>query len=128
MAARDSHPLTYDGSRTTGFATPAGDALEGVVDLGAVLDLRRPHRYAVRAAGDLPERGIQHGDVLIADTDRAPASGHVCVAFVGGNVVLATLARREGEWWLRFAHRAPRAVGEDTEVWAIVTALVRLRV
>ena len=33
----------YDGGNTTGFVSPAGDALEGVVDLvKEVLDLGRP--------------------------------------------------------------------------------------
>lgn len=118
----------YDGANTTGFVSPAGDLLEGVVDLSAVLDLRRPHRYAVRAAGDLPEWGIQHGDVLIADTDQPPAAGRVCVAFVHGSSVIATLVRRDGAWWLRFARRAAVPVDGDVEVWAIVCALVRTRV
>ena len=132
MATRDGGGEgtdSYDGTNTTGFVSPAGDALEGVVDLSAVLDLRRPHRYAVRAAGDLPERGIQHGDVLIADTDRPPAAGRVCVAFVHGSSVIATLVRRDGgAWWLRFARRAAVPVDGDVEVWAIVCALVRTRV
>ncbi len=35
----------YDGSNATGFVSPAGDALEGPVDLAEDLDLRRPNRY-----------------------------------------------------------------------------------
>jgi DNA polymerase V len=52
----------------------------------------------------------------------------VCIAFVHGDVLLATLAFRQGQWWLRpsSAGRAPVAVcGEATEVWAIVCGLVR---
>jgi len=93
-----------------------------------VLDLRRPHRYPVRVAGEaLRERGIFPGDILITDA-AAPASGKVCVAFVHGDVLLATLAFRHGQWWLRpsAVGRAPVAVaGEATEVWAIVCGLVR---
>lgn len=53
----------YDGGNTTGFVSPAGDALEGVVDLvKEVLDLGRPSRYAVRVLGDaLSKRGILEG-------------------------------------------------------------------
>ena len=32
----------YDGSNTTGFVSPAADALEGPIDLAGLLDLRRP--------------------------------------------------------------------------------------
>jgi len=82
-----------------------------------------------RVAGEaLRERGIHPGDILIADAAAAPASGKVCIAFVHGDVLLATLAFRQGQWWLRpsSAGRAPVAVcGEAAEVWAIVCGLVR---
>ncbi len=120
----------YDGGNTTGFVSPAGDALEGPIDLSAVLDLRRPSRYPVRVWGEaLRERGIHPGDVLIADAAEAPRSGRVCVAFVHGEVLVATLAFRRGEWWLRPSAEGggePVAVrGEAAEVWAIVCGLVR---
>ncbi len=120
----------YDGGNTTGFVSPAGDALEGPIDLSAVLDLRRPSRYPVRVWGEaLRERGIHPGDVLIADAAAAPRSGRVCVAFVHGEVLVATLAFRRGEWWLRPSRDGqgePVAVqGEGTEIWAIVCGLVR---
>ena len=35
---------SYTGAETTGFVSPAGDHLEGPVDLAQVLDLRRPPR------------------------------------------------------------------------------------
>ena len=41
-------PGEYDGGNTTGFVSPAGDYLEGPIDLSEILDLRRPHRYPVR--------------------------------------------------------------------------------
>ena len=119
-----------DGGDTTGFPSPAGDALEGPIDLAEVLDLRRPNRYPVRVWGEaLRERGIHPGDVLIADAAEAPRSGRVCVAFVHGEVLVATLAFRRGEWWLRPSAEGggePVAVaGDGAEVWAIVCGLVR---
>ena len=119
----------YDGGNTTGFVSPASDSLEGPIDLSAVLDLGKPSRYPVRVWGDaLRERGILPGDILIADADEPPMSGRVCVAFVHGEVLVATLAYREGEWWLR-----PSADGQDAvsvqdaaaEVWAMGCGLVR---
>ena len=119
----------YDCGNTTGFASPAGDALEGPIDLSAALDLGRPNRYPVRVWGEaLRERGILPGDILIADAAAAPKSGKVCVAFVHGEVLVATLAFRQGEWWLRPSAdgQEPVAVrGAAAEVWAIVCGLVR---
>ena len=94
------------------------------------MDLRRPNRYPVRVWGEaLRERGIHPGDILIADAAAAPATGKVCVAFVHGEVLVATLAFRRGQWWLRPStegRREPVAVaGADAEIWAIVCGLVR---
>ena len=120
----------YDGGNTVGFVSPAGDALEGVVDLvKEVLDLSKPSRYAVRVWGDaLRGRGILPGDILVADADMPPRSGRVCVAFLHGDVLVATLTYRRGEWWLRPSDdgREPVPVrGEAAEVWAMVCGLVR---
>ena len=76
----------------------------------------------------LRERGILPGDILIADAAAAPKSGRVCVAFVHGEVLVATLAFRGGEWWLRPSAEGQEPVavrGEAAEVWAIVCGLVR---
>jgi DNA polymerase V len=126
MAAGDGD---YNGGNTTGFVSPAGDALEGPIDHAEALDLRRPNRYPVRVWGEaLRERGIHPGDILIADAAAAPATGKVCVAFVHGEVLVATLAFRRGAWWLYPSAEGPEPVavaGEAAEVWAIVCGLVR---
>ena len=52
----------------------------------------------------------------------------MCVAFVHGEVLVATLAFRGGEWWLRPSAEGQEPVavrGEAAEVWAIVCGLVR---
>lgn len=123
----------YDGSNTTGFVSPASDSLEGPIDLSEVLDLRRPHRYPVRVRGDaLAERGIRHGDILIADAAAPPADGRVCIAMVHGEVWVCQLARKRGQWWLRPASGVreplPVVAEDDIEVWAVVAALVRTEV
>lgn len=119
----------YAGDETTGFQSPAQDYIEPVVDLAALLDLRAPGRYPVRVVGQaLSERGIRHGDILVANAAADPKPGKVCVAIVGCDVILATLALKEGTWWLRPAAKAPIAVDGEIEVWAIIEALVRVRV
>lgn len=123
----------YRGDATTGFQSPAQDYIEGVVDLAAVLDLRRPGRYPVRVKGQaLASRGIRDGDILVADAAADPRPGVVCVAMVGGDVILATLARNRDQWVLQASSGAIVTIGadqdEDVEVWAIVEALVRTRV
>lgn len=77
----------YQGDETTGFQSPAQDYIEGVLDRAAILDLRRSGRYPVRVKGQaLASRGIQDGDILVADAAAEPKAGKVCVAMVGGDV------------------------------------------
>jgi SOS-response transcriptional repressor LexA len=120
---------SYQGDDTTGFQSPAQDYVEPVVDLAALLDLRRPGLYPVRVVGqELRGRGIQHGDILIANAAAEPTAGRVCVAFLHGEVMLATLTRKGEAWWLAPANREPVEVCEDVEIWAIIKALVRTRI
>ncbi len=123
---------SYNGGNTTGFVSPASDSLEGPIDLSDILDLRRPHRYPVRVKGDaLTERGIRHGDILIADAAAPPEAGRVVIAMVHGDVLVCQLAHKSGHWWLKPAGNAePLAViaAEEIEIWAVVAGLVRTEV
>ncbi|MBY0370536.1 S24 family peptidase [bacterium] len=119
----------YKGGETTGFQSPAQDHIEEVVDLAALLDLRKPGMYPVRVVGqNLKERGIDHNDILIADATADPEAGRVCVAMFGGEVILATLKRKNGEWFLLPSKGEPVPVTADVDVWAIIRALVRIDV
>ena len=116
----------YQGDNTTGFQSPAQDYIEGVLDLAAVLDLRRPGRYPVRVKGQaLEARGIRDCDILVTDAAAEPKPGVVCVAMIGGDVILATLVKRDGDWQLIPSSGVSINITEDVEVWAVVHALVR---
>ena len=124
--------MNYNGGNTTGFVSPAGDSLEGRIDLSDTLDLARPSRYPVRVSGDaLASRGIFSGDILIADAASPPVHGKVAVVMLNGAVLVGQLAYRHGQWWLASGHpdTAPIAVtGDEAEIWAVVTGLVRTEV
>jgi DNA polymerase V len=66
---------SYQGDETTGFQSPAQDYIEPVVDLAALLDLRRPHLYPVRVVGQsLTTWGIPHGNYRRAPCRRSTNS------------------------------------------------------
>lgn len=118
--------MAYDGGNTTGFPSPATIYLEAVIDLADILDLRRPSRYPVRVhGGSLPSRGIAERDILVVDSglDRAP--DRVCIAMTSGEIFLAILKRTGPTWHLIRADGREHEVTEDTEVWGVVTAVVR---
>lgn len=116
----------YRGDNTTGFQSPAQDYLEEALDIGELLDLRRPGRYPVRVVGQaLDARGIKDGDILVADAAADPRPGVVCIAMTNGDVILATLERSGESWTLTHSQGRVTEVDENVEVWAIVEALVR---
>lgn len=120
---------TYQGDDTTGFQSPAQDYIEPVIDLARLLDLRRPGLYPVRVVGqELRARGIHAGDILIANADSEPIAGKVCVALLQGEFILASLVRDGDEWWLRPSSGNAVQVGDDVEIWAMIKALVRMKV
>jgi DNA polymerase V len=124
--------MNYNGGNTTGFVSPAGDSLEGRIDLSDTLDLSHPSRYPVRVSGDaLASRGIFSGDILVADAASPPAHGKVAVVMLHGAVLVGQLAYRHGQWWLASGRpeTSPVAVaGDEAEIWAVVTGLVRTEV
>jgi DNA polymerase V len=127
MASQEP-PGGYTGAETTGFVSPAGDHLEEAIDLVAVLELRRPHRYPLRYGGEpLPAFGILPEDILIADTARLPISGSLAVIVRHGEVLIAAIELRSNQWWLLSGRpgRAPQQVTDDTELWGILVNLIR---
>jgi DNA polymerase V len=121
----------YDGGNTTGFASPAGDSIEGPLDLADTLDLRRPNRYPVQVSGDaLAARGILDGDILIVDTAMHPSPGSVVVVMTCGETLVSEIESREGVWWLKSADPGrPRLhVGEDTLIWGVARSLIRVKI
>lgn len=130
MASQEP-PGGYRGAETTGFVSPAGDHLEEVLDLMAVLEMRRPNRYPLRYSGDpLPQLGIRPEDILIADTGRMVVPGSVAVIVLHGEVLIAAVELRDGAWWLLagLPGGADQPVTEDIELWAVVVSLVRPRI
>ena len=127
---KDDQSEIYRGGETTGFQSPAQDHIEHVIDLSDVLDLGKPGMYPVRVVGQaFRERGILHGDILIANAAANPVAGKVVVAFVHGSVLLATLEKRSSGWCLLPAGKKTEVpVTDDAEVWAIVAGLVRVKV
>lgn len=121
--------MTYDGGNTTGFPSPATIYLEAVIDLAEILDLRKPSRYPVRVVGGaLPSRGIVERDILVVDSAIERSPDRVCVVMAAGEVFLAVLKRTGPIWHLVRGADHEIEVTEDTEVWGIVTSIVRERV
>lgn len=77
-------------------------------------------------------RGVLNGDILIADTAGNPISGSLVIACAGGQIILAELQNRNGQWFLVSGNdtQQPLRVDplRDVEIWGNVTGLVRTEV
>ena len=80
-------------------------------------------------AGVMSAKGMTLDRVRgLADAAAEPRAGAVCVAMVGGDVILATLSKRADVWVLKPSSGTLITIADDVEVWAIVQALVRTNV
>ncbi|MCE2580070.1 S24 family peptidase [Komagataeibacter sp. FNDCR1] len=127
----------YSGENTTGFASPAGDSIEGTIDLAEVLELRRPSRFPVRVDGEaLLKRGVHRGDILVVDTAAGLTDGCLVVAAVSGEMRVCIARKSRAGWKLSCSIRQDSEVLEsdpignvvvdgDVTIWGVVTGLVR---
>ncbi len=125
-----AHMASYSGDDTTGFQSPAEGYVEPVLDLMNALGLDGPGLYPmrVRTNGLRRRRGIHSGDIIVANASADPTNNKVCVAFLAGEVVLATLHETPGGWAIERGTGELVPVTDDVEVWALVKALVRTNV
>ena len=112
-----------------GFPSPAGDYVEGEIDLNEWLVGNRLATYFVRVEGDSMAGEIRSGDLLVVDRSLEARHGDVVVACLGGEMTVRRLVLEGGRRSLAADNPAyaPVEVGGDAEltVWGVVTYAVR---
>jgi DNA polymerase V len=113
-----------------GFPSPAQDHLEREISLDEILDIRAPHTYLVRAAGDSMEgAGIFDGDLLVVDRSREAQPGDIVIAALNGEPLVKRLTCEGRQVVLRAENprHAPRYVleGDELSIWGVVRFSVR---
>ena len=112
-----------------GFPSPAGDYLEGKLDLNQYLIKHPAATYFVRVTGDsMVEAGIHSGDLLIVDRSLEPSDGKIVIAVLDGELTVKRLERRKGTLRLLPANKnyEPLEVSEQQsfEIWGVVTNVI----
>lgn len=112
-----------------GFPSPAGDYLEGRIDLNEHLILHPAATFLVWVSGDsMVGAGIHDGDLMVVDRAIEPAPGHIVVVAIDGELTLKRLARQGGKLVLQAENPSYPVieVGEDSEtvIWGVATAAV----
>lgn len=119
----------YAAAVPAGFPSPAGDYVEGKLDLNDHLIRHPAATFIIRVEGDsMTGAGIHPGDLLVVDRSIEPQSGHIVIAILGGDLTVKTLRRRNGGWFLEAAHSAYPATALEKEtdcaIWGVVTAAI----
>ncbi|MCU1717295.1 LexA family protein [Pseudomonas sp. 5P_3.1_Bac2] len=113
-----------------GFPSPAQDHLEHEISLDELFDLRAPHSYVVKVAGDsMVGAGIFDGDLLVVDRSREARQGDVVIAALNNEPLVKRLCRDGAQVVLRSENPVypPRYVleGDELCVWGVVRFSVR---
>lgn len=112
-----------------GFPSPAGDYMEGKLDLNQHLIKHPAATFFVRVTGDsMIEKGIHSGDILIVDKSLEPQDGSIVIAVLDGELTVKELEKRNGVLRLLPANKnyEPLEVSEQQsfEIWGVVTNVI----
>ena len=112
-----------------GFPSPAGDYMEGKLDLNEYLIKHPAATFCVRVTGDsMIDKGIHSGDILIVDRSLDPTDGSIVIAVLDGELTVKELEKRNGKLRLLPAnkHYEPLEVSEQQsfEIWGVVTNVI----
>ncbi|MCX4216791.1 S24 family peptidase [Pseudomonas sp. MCal1] len=116
-----------------GFPSPAADHIETHISLDEVLNIRAPHVYLVKIAGEsMQGAGIFDGDLAVVDRSLEPAHGHIVVALLNNDPLCKRLCIRGKEIILLSENPKypPRYVleGDELAIWGVIIGSVRSHV
>lgn len=126
-----SQPLPLYSFRVpAGFPSPAQDHLEREISLDEILEIRAPHTYLVRAAGDSMEgAGIFDGDLMVVDRSREAQVNDIVIAALNSEPLVKRLTYDGRQVVLRAENPryAPRYIleGDELTIWGVVRFSVR---
>ncbi|SEJ58325.1 DNA polymerase V [Pseudomonas linyingensis] len=116
-----------------GFPSPAQDHLEREISLDEALDIRAPHTYLVRAAGDsMQGAGIFDGDLMVVDRSREAEANDIVIAALNSEPLVKRLTYEGNQIVLRSENPryAPLWIleGDELTIWGVVRFSVRCHI
>lgn len=121
--------ILVDETVQAGFPSPAGDYLEGRIDLNEHLIQHPSATFLVWVSGDsMVDAGIFDGDLLVVDRSIQATPGHIVVAAIDGELTLKRLARRDNRMVLQAENDAYPVIEVDenseTLIWGVATSAI----
>ena len=105
-----------------GLPSPAQDHLEGSISLDELMNIRAPHTYLARAAGEsMIDLGIFDRDILIIDRSRTAERGEIVIAALNNEPLVKIFDLQGEQVILRSANCtfSPRYIleSEELQIW-----------
>lgn len=131
-ADTDSHlSLPYaDGGIKAGFASPAQDYIDQVIDLNKELVKHPASTFYGRVTGDsMIDADLNDGDILIIDKSIQPTTGKMAVCFIDGEFTVKYIKVDGDIVWLIPANKKYDRIKVTPEnnfiVWGVVTTIIK---
>lgn len=118
----------FDTSVAAGFATPSEDHGSRSIDLYSLFSPKPESTFLIKISGwSLREAGIHDGDYLLVDRSIEPRSGHIVVAHIEGQGLVAKRLRIDKHGTFLDSANAefePIRLGEgsNAQIWGVARA------
>ena len=94
--------LPLFGPISAGFATPAEEQAEEIVNLDDYLVRDQSATFLLRVKGDsMIDAGILEGDLVIVERNKEPKVGNIVVGVLDGEFTLKRLKKEKGKYYLQ---------------------------
>lgn len=114
-----------------GFASPADDYIERVIDINDLFQVDESTSFYVRAEGQsMKNSGIMPEDILCVRKDLEPVDGDIVIAAIDNEFTVKTFRKRGNQIVFEASNEDFENIipieGQDVQVWGVVTGLARV--
>ncbi|MBC7981631.1 translesion error-prone DNA polymerase V autoproteolytic subunit [Candidatus Parcubacteria bacterium] len=114
-----------------GFASPADDYTERVIDINDLFQVDEATSFYVRAEGQsMKNSGIIPEDILCVRKDLEPIDGDIVIAAIDNDFTVKTFRKRGNQIFFEASNEDFENIipvdGQEVQVWGVVTGLARI--
>ncbi len=123
-------PLVSD-SVKAGFASPADDYTERVIDINDLFQVDEATSFYVRVEGlSMKNSGIIPDDILCVRKDMEPIDGDIVIAAIDNEFTVKTFRKKGKQIFFEASNEDFENIipveGQEIQVWGVVTGLARV--
>lgn len=114
-----------------GFASPADDYTERVIDINDLFQVDEATSFYVRVEGlSMKNSGIIPEDILCVRKDLEPIDGDIVIAAIDNEFTVKTFRKRGSQIFFEASNEDFENIipveGQEVQVWGVVTGLARV--